>query len=74
MCLFEIYGQMWVCQIPGLAPLKGFFFFPWHADTLLSVAVANVHLTDCWVGEAAVTSLSSCLLHLLSVDFLEWPF
>ena len=28
MCLFEIYGQMWVCQIPGLAPLKGFFFFP----------------------------------------------
>ena len=44
---------MCICQILSLATLKVFFFF-WYVETLLLVAIANVHPTDCAGSEKEV--------------------
>ena len=43
---------MCICQILSLATWE--VFFSWHVETLLSVALASVHTTDCAGSEKEV--------------------
>ena len=60
---------MCICQILSLATWEVFFF--WHVETLLSVALASVHPTDCAGSEKEVLLVLPALYCIAVCGFVQ---